>query len=86
MEMRYERYYQYTSRWHGIYVSDCHDIEALREWCHNHVSNKGFHVCTEDRIPYRKIEHRHGYTYRFLFESSDDAFHFALTWCGEEAA
>lgn len=84
--MRYERFIQYTSKWHRVWIEDHHDKDGLVQWCHAHQSAGGFHLCTEDKIPYRKIEHKTGYTFHFRFESQEDAFLFVLTWCGEDAA
>ncbi len=83
--MRFEPFYQYTNRWHQVYVSDQHDRDQLVRWCSDQQSANGFHVCMEDRIPYRKIEHKHGYRFRFRFESEEDAIMFALVWCEEDA-
>jgi hypothetical protein len=82
--MRYEPFIQYTSRWHRIRV-DGHERDKLMSWCSKHPSSNGFHACTEDQIPYRKIDYNDGYYLQFRFESEEDAILFALTWCGEDA-
>jgi hypothetical protein len=84
--MIFEPFFQYTSRWHRVHVSDHHDRNQLVRWCGEQSSPGRFHVCTEDRVPYRKIEHRRGYMHQFRFESREDAILFALIWIGEEAA
>jgi hypothetical protein len=86
MDMRFESFGQYTSRWHQIGVTGALEISELLRWCYEYQSRGAFYFRTEDVVPYRKIEHKHGYAYWFFFELEEDAVLFALTWCGEEAA
>lgn len=81
--MSYERYHY--NNWHCIRVSDYVDMEDLIGWCHQQAKG-AFQFRTDDVIPYRKIEHKHGYSYWFCFELGEDALLFALTWGGEESA
>ena len=82
--MRLESYYQYTKSWYRVSVSGSASyLWGLYKWCQVYESAYAFHVCTDNKIPYRKIEHPEQPV--FMFESKEDYIMFLLTWIAEEA-